>query len=113
MRGLTQQQYAKLYWQPFLATDAGQILGGLLVYGLLRLSWRYLSARRIVMIVGFMGAACLLGVNFQPSVRGTMWCINLSRFFFQIGYTALVAYGIESVGEGQTALMAGMMNAAF
>ena len=43
-----------------------------------------------------------------------MVCINLSRFCFQIGYTAaLVAYGLESVAEGQTALMAGLMNAAF
>jgi ACS family hexuronate transporter-like MFS transporter len=112
-RGLSQQQYARLYWQPFLGTDLGQILGGLLVYALLRRSWRYLSARRIVMKVGFVGAVSLLGVNFRPDVRGTMWCINLSRFFFQIGYTALVAYGIESVGEGQTALMAGLMNATF
>lgn len=113
-RHISQHHYAtRLYWQPFLATDIGQILGGVMVFALLRYSWRYLTARRLLMIVGFMGSACLLAVNFRPDIRGMMWCINLSRFFYQIGYTALVAYGIESVAEGQSALMAGVMNAAF
>ena len=113
VRHLTQEQCAALYWQPFLATDIGQILGGVMVYVLLRYSWRYLTARRLVMIFGFTGSACLLGMIFRPDIRGMMWCINLSRFFFQMAYTALVAYGIESVGEGQSALMAGLMNATF
>jgi ACS family hexuronate transporter-like MFS transporter len=113
VRHLSQQQYARLYWEPFLATDIGQITGGVMVYVLLRYSWRYLTARRLVMIFGFTGSACLVGMIFRPDIRGMMWCINLSRVLFQIGYTALVAYGIESIGEGQSALMAGLMNATF
>ena len=112
-RHLSQEQYARLYWQPFLAADLGQVIGGLLVYLLLRMSWKYLIARRTVMFLGFVGAVVLIHVNHEPGVRGTMWCINISRFFFQVGYTALVAYGIESVAERQTALMAGLMNATF
>lgn len=112
-RGLSQQQYARLYWQPFLASDIGQVAGGLAVYALLRWGWRFLAARRTIMTLGFLGAVVLIRVNHEPTVPGTMWCINLSRLFFFVGYAALVSYGLESVGEGQTALMAGLMNATF
>jgi len=113
VRGFTPLQASRVYWQPFLATDIGQILGGLLVFGLLRLGWHFLPARRIVMIVGFSGAIIMWRASTAPTAGWAMWYIDLSRFSFQIGYTVLLAYGIESVAENQTALMAGMMNATF
>ena len=113
VHGVAQAQVAWYYWQPFLATDVGQITGGLVVYGLLRRGWGFLAARRVVMTVGFVGAVVLLGMNGADTPGRAVAWLDGSRLLFQVGYTVLVAYGIESVAEHQTALMAGLLNATF
>lgn len=111
--GLDTVQSARYTWQPFLATDIGQLIGGLLVYVLLRQGLGFLGARRIVISIGFIGAVVIIGLARVHTVRDAMACLDVSRFFFQIGYCALLAYAIESVAENQTAKMAGLTNATF
>jgi ACS family hexuronate transporter-like MFS transporter len=110
---LTQAQLGRWLWQPFLATDLGQLTGGAVAYLLLRRGWQFLPARRLIMVVGFLGSTLLLTVNAAPDVAGAMLRLDLSRFSFQAAYTILLVYGIESVPEPQTALMSGLMNATF
>jgi ACS family hexuronate transporter-like MFS transporter len=110
---LTQAQVGAVYWQPFLATDLGQLFGGACAYMLLRRGWRFLSARRAVMIAGFLGSTMLLTMLSAPDAGTAMLRLDLSRFLFQTAYTVLLAYGIESVAEGQTGRMHGLMNATF
>ena len=55
----------------------------------------------------------LLWMIHVGDAASAVWRLNLSRFAFQAGYTALLVYGIESAPEGQAALMSGLMNAAF
>ncbi|MBA2481812.1 MAG: MFS transporter [Planctomycetes bacterium] len=110
---LGQAQIARMYWQPFLATDVGQLLGGFAVFLLVRRNWRYLDARTLVMACGMIGAATILLMRTADTAQQAMYCIDLSRFFFQAAYTVLGVYGIESVAENQTAFMSGMMNATF
>jgi MFS transporter, ACS family, hexuronate transporter len=110
---LTQAQINGQQWKPFLATDAGQILGGVAVFLLLRIGWTYLSARRLLIIAGFGGSIVMLNVYSAPTAEGAIFWLCISRFFYQAAYTVLGAYGIESVSENQTALIAGIMNAVF
>jgi len=111
--GQTQEQMAKYLWQPFLAVDIGQLVGGFAAAWLIKRHWSYLSARRIVMCCGFIGATCILGMNFETDVQRALNWLNASRFCYQAAYTVLLAYGVESVAENQTAFMAGLMNATF
>jgi ACS family hexuronate transporter-like MFS transporter len=110
---LSQEAVGRVMWQPFLAVDIGQLFGGFAAMYLLKLGWTYLSARRLVMCFGFIGAAVVLGMNYQTDVQAALHWLNISRFCYQAAYTVLMAYGIESVAEGQTASMAGLMNATF
>ena len=80
---------------------------------LLRRGWRFLAARRAVMIAGFLGSTVLLTMLSAPDAGMAMLRLDLSRFLFQTAYTVLLAYGIESVAEGQTGRMHGLMNATF
>jgi ACS family hexuronate transporter-like MFS transporter len=110
---LTQAQIARYVWQPFLATDLGQLTGGACAALLLRHGWKFLPARRLIMVVGFLGSTTLLALNSAPDLGSAMLRLNFSRFVFQAAYTMLLVYGIESVAEGQTALKSGLMNATF
>ena len=111
--GLSQEAVGRVMWQPFLAIDIGQLFGGFAAMFLLRRGWNYLGARRLVMCFGFIGAAVVLGMNYEVHVQSALNWLNISRFCYQSAYTVLMAYGIESVAEGQTASMAGLMNATF
>ncbi len=111
--GLSQSEIGWVLWKPFLATDLGQIAGGFAAFALLRRGWHFLNARRLVMLVGLVGSAVIIGLNFTTDATVAVWWMNASRFLFQCAYTVLLAYGIESVAENQTALMAGLMNATF
>ncbi|MBA3707872.1 MAG: MFS transporter [Planctomycetes bacterium] len=110
---LQQFEITRMYWQPFLATDIGQLLGGLSVFVFVRWRWRYLDARTLVMTLGMVGAATILLARTADSGQHAMYWIDLSRLSFQAAYTVLGVYGIESVAENQTALMSGLMNATF
>src|SRR5262249_49726783 len=110
---LTQAQLALYMWQPFLATDLGQLTGGAAAFLLIRSGWRFLAARRLIMIAGFVGSTVLLTMNAAPGVTGGILRLDLARFSFQAAYTILLVYGIEWVTEEQTARMNGLMNATF
>jgi len=111
--GLTQPEINGVMWKPFLATDGGQLLGGFLVFLLLRAGWRYLSARTLIVTIGFLGSGVMLIVNRATNAQDAIFWLCVSRFFFQAAYTVVGAYALESVAETQTALLAGMMNATF
>jgi ACS family hexuronate transporter-like MFS transporter len=111
--GLVQEQINAVMWKPFLATDAGQLLGGFTVFLLLRVGWRYLSARTLIIGLGFLGSAVMLYVNRATDANEAVWWLCASRFSFQAAYTVVGAYALESVSENQTALIAGIMNATF
>lgn len=110
---LTQLQIGRVLWQPYLATDIGQLTAGACVFLLLRRGWRFLPARRLVITAGFLGSTVLVLMNSAPDAAGAMLYLNLSRLTFQFAYIVLTAYGIEAVDESQTALMSGLMNATF
>jgi ACS family hexuronate transporter-like MFS transporter len=111
--GLTQPQINAVMWKPFLATDGGQLLGGFAVFLLLRAGWRYLSARTLIITIGFAGSAVMFKVNQAADAQEAIYWLCVSRFFFQGAYTVLGAYALESVSETQTAMLAGLMNATF
>jgi ACS family hexuronate transporter-like MFS transporter len=106
-------QIKNLVWQPFLFTDIGQLTGGIVVGVLVRFGWRYLSARRLVIVAGFLGSLLLLKMNGASTPQAAMWWFNFSRLFFTAAYIIVMAHGIETVAEGQTALMNGLMNGTF
>ena len=111
--GLDIKQSASYQWQPFLAMDLGQIVAGVLLMFLLRRGWAFLSARRLVMVSGFLGATTMILMNFAPDLAGTMIWLNFSRFCFQFAYVGLLAYGISIVADRETGRMNGFMNATF
>src|SRR5262249_45065383 len=65
--GVPQEAMAYILVPPFLATDVGQILGGVVASWLLRRGWTFLASRTIVMGVGFPMAAVMIAVNAAPS----------------------------------------------
>jgi ACS family hexuronate transporter-like MFS transporter len=110
---LAQEQINGLQWKPFLATDIGQLGGGFAVFLLVRSGWKFLSARRLMLTIGFCGSALMFCVATAPDADSAVGWICASRLFFQAAYTVLGVYGIEAVHENQTALMAGLLNATF
>jgi ACS family hexuronate transporter-like MFS transporter len=111
--GIPVKELALLQWQPFLAMDIGQLLGGWVLYVLLRRGWPFLTARRLVMSAGFTGATLMILMTVAPSLTWAMVWLNLSRFSFQFAYVALLAYGISCVPVRQAGRMNGFMNATF
>lgn len=111
--GLPVKHLALLQWQPFLAADLGQLTGGAALFLLLRARWSFLSARRLVMFLGFAGATLMAMMTLAPNLAQAMFWLNLSRFCFQFAYVALLAYGISCVPVEQAGRMNGFMNATF
>jgi ACS family hexuronate transporter-like MFS transporter len=110
---LTQAEVGWVLWQPFLAADAGQLVGGMGVYCLLRRGWTFLSARGFLLSVGYAGAVVIVAAKDAGNAWTAVGWLCLSRFCFMAAHTALIAYAIESVTEAQTGLMTGVMNATF
>lgn len=111
--GLPVKQLALLQWQPFLAADLGQLTGGAVLFMLLRARWSFLSARRLVMFLGFSGSTLMALMTVAPSLGWAMFWLNLARYCFQFAYVALLAYGISCVPVEQAGRMNGFMNATF
>jgi MFS family permease len=80
---------------------------------LLRRGWSFLDARRLVMTVGFLGATTMTLMAIAPSLAWALAALDFSRFCFQFGYVALLAYGISVVAEPEAGRMNGFMNAVF
>jgi hypothetical protein len=110
---LDQARISRVYWQPFLATDIGQLIGGFAALALLRRGWRFLDARTAIVGLGFAGAAVILLARWSPSSDHALALIDGSRLCHQAGYILLLAYGMEAVSERRTGLMSGLMNATF
>ena len=110
---MVEARFARAADVAFLAMDLGQLTGGAVLFWLLRSGWRFLSARRLVMVLGFCGSTLMLLMVTAPGLGMAMVWLNLSRFCFQFAYVALLAYGISSVPEHQTGKMNGFMNAMF
>lgn len=108
-----QEAMAYILVPPFLATDIGQILGGVTASWLLRRGWSFQASRTIVMGVGFPLAAVMIAVNAAPTAGWALFWFSSSRFWFMFAYTAMITYGMETVPENQTGFMTGLMNATF
>lgn len=104
---------AHLQWQPFLAMDLGQLLGGWMLFWLLGRGFTPYQARRLVMSIGFTAALGMLAMLWAPNLFWAMVWLNLSRFCFQFAYSGLLAYGVSCVREEQAGTMNGLMNATF
>jgi MFS family permease len=111
--GLPVKSLATLQWQPFLAMDLGQLAAAAVLPNLMRAGMSNFSARRLVIIFGFGGAALMLLVTTAPSLGMAMTWLNISRFLFQFAYVALQAYGLSCVLPEQAGRMTGLMNACF
>ena len=111
--GLDQTRVARVYWQPFLATDIGQLIGGFAALALLRRGWRFLAARTLIIGLGFAGAAVIVLARWSATAEQALALIDCSRLCHQAGYILVLAYGMEAVSERRTGLMSGLMNATF
>src|SRR5262249_50568211 len=100
-------------WQVPLATDVGQVLGGVAASTLLRRGWGFLASRRVIMLIGFPAASVVVCVNTAKDPASALVWLSASRFWFMFAYTVLITYGMEAVAEEQTALMNGVMNGTF
>jgi ACS family hexuronate transporter-like MFS transporter len=110
---VTQQAMPFWLWQVPLATDVGQIMGGLAASGLLARGCGFLASRRLIMMIGFPAASVVLCVNGADEPTSALVWLSVSRFWFMFAYTALITYGMEVVAEQQTALMIGLLNGTF
>src|SRR5262245_57115187 len=100
-------------WQVPLATDFGQILGGLAASALLARGWSFLASRRLIMLTGFPAAGVIVCANSAEDPAWALVWLSASRFWFMFAYTVLITYGMEAVAEEQTALMNGLLNGTF
>lgn len=100
-------------WQVPLATDIGQILGGLTASALLARGWSFLGSRRLIMLMGFPAASVIVFANAARDPTWALVWLSASRFWFMFAYTVLLTYGMEAVAEEQTALLNGLLNATF
>ena len=111
--GVDLKQLGSIAWQPSLAMDIGQLLGGFALYALLSRGFSPLVSRRVVMTSGMLGASSMLMMLQSHDLGHTMLWLNISRFCFQFAYSGLLAYGITAVPERQGGAMNGFMNATF
>ncbi len=79
--GLTQEVVGHYMWQPFLAVDIGQLIGGFAATFLLTRGFTYLNARRLVMSIGFIGATLILGMAHEKEVQAALNWLIASRFY--------------------------------
>lgn len=110
---VTQGEMGRWLWQPFLWLDVGQLLGGAVISFWIIRGWRPFVARRLIIVIGFLGSLVLGLAVRATDEAGAMFWLNASRFFFQAAYIAMVTYAIQAVPDDQTAYLNGLMNGAF
>jgi len=111
--GVPQADMTRWQWQPFLAVDLGQLVGGGLASYWISRGRSQFSTRAAIVLAGFLGSVVLVGANYASGVEGAVWAMNLSRFFFQAAYIVMVTHAIQAVPDEQTAYLNGLMNGAF
>src|SRR5262245_27881275 len=110
---VSQEDMPLWLWQVPLATDIGQLLGGVAASALLARGWSFLNSRRLIMLMGFPAASVIVFANAAPDPTWALVWVSASRFWFMFAYTVLLTYGMEAVAEEETASLIGLLNATF
>ena len=112
------------YHSPILATGilasitllpgvVGDTLGGVLSDRIARRTGNAMRARRILLLVGFLGAAVLMiPVLFSPGVVVTVICLGLAFFFLELTNAQLWSIPMD-VAPTWSGVASGMMNTGF
>jgi MFS transporter, ACS family, hexuronate transporter len=108
-RGLTLVQMASVAWIPYLAADAGSLLGGWYSGVLIGRGKLVLSARKLVMLAA--AAAMPIGwlLLLKPSIAGTILLISLVLFAHSAWKTNLVTLTVDVFPRSVVATVHGIV----